>query len=351
MNYYNDNDEKICLWARELIRQGHAPAGTVDCRPVEQVQPAELAGYTQCHFFSGILGWPYALRLAGWPEDREVWTGSCPCQPFSAAGKRKGTADERHLWPAFLRLIAECRPATVFGEQVASRLGREWLAGVRTDLEALGYAFGAADLPACCQGAPHIRQRLFWVADSSGKRCIGEKWGGASGEEGKPGRYALQCCGTGGIPDAEGSGNSDWQKSTRGTLANINSNIGELRDTHNGRCAEEETVPRCAATSVGLSGAPGGLCDADQTGPQGRSGVPECQGKCATSQAGLGFWFPFDIIPFRDGKARRVEPGTFPLAHGVPARVVKLRGYGNAICPQAAAAFIRAYCEAPGGPA
>ena len=104
--------------------------------------------------------WPYALRLAGWPDDRNVWTGSCPCQPLSSAGQRKGHADERHLWPAFYSLIAECRPAIVFGEQVASKDGREWLAGVRADLEALGYACGAADLCAAGAGAPHIRQRF-----------------------------------------------------------------------------------------------------------------------------------------------------------------------------------------------
>src|SRR5690606_329182 len=70
------------------------------------------------------------------------WTGSCPCQPFSSAGKRQGERDKRHLWPEFYRLIAECNPPVVFGEQVASPLGRKWLTGVRADLEALGYAVG-----------------------------------------------------------------------------------------------------------------------------------------------------------------------------------------------------------------
>ncbi len=102
------------------------------------------------------------------PEDRLVWTGSCPCQPFSCAGKQKGTQDERHLWPEFRRLITECHPPIIFGEQVASKLGREWLAGVRADLEALGYAVGAADLCAAGATAPHLRQRLYWVADANG---------------------------------------------------------------------------------------------------------------------------------------------------------------------------------------
>lgn len=128
------------------------------------MRPSDVAGYTQCHFFAGIAGWSYALRLAGWDDDAPVWTGSCPCQPLSVAGQRKGHADQRHLWPAFYKLISECRPATVFGEQVASKDGREWLAGVRADLESAGYAVGCADLCAAGVGAPHTRNRLYWVA-------------------------------------------------------------------------------------------------------------------------------------------------------------------------------------------
>ena len=162
--YYNEIDPYAAEWLRNLIVAGHIANGDVDERSIEEVEPYDLAGYVQCHFFAGIGGWSLALRLAGWPDNEPVWTGSVPCQPLSSAGQRQGHADRRHLWPAFFRLIAECRPATVFGEQVASALGREWLAGVRADLEHMGYACGAADLPAACVGAPHIRQRLWWVA-------------------------------------------------------------------------------------------------------------------------------------------------------------------------------------------
>jgi DNA (cytosine-5)-methyltransferase 1 len=165
--YYNDNDAKACAWLRELIRVGLIAAGDVDDRGIEDVRASDLAGYEQCHFFAGIGGWSYALRLAGWPDGRSVWTGSCPCQPFSAAGRGKGTDDPRHLWPQFRRLVEECGPSVVFGEQVASKAGRSWLTGVRADLEALGYGVGAADLCAAGVGAPHIRQRLFWLADAS----------------------------------------------------------------------------------------------------------------------------------------------------------------------------------------
>lgn len=172
--YYNENDPKAAAWLRQLIDNGLIAPGFVDERSIEDVLPDELVGYTQCHFFAGIGGWSYALRLAGWPDEKPVWTASCPCQPFSQAGQGKGAADERHLWPATKWLINQLRPPKIFGEQVASKDGREWFSGVRIDLESMGYVSGAADLCAASVGAPHIRQRLYWVAnsDSSGGREI-----------------------------------------------------------------------------------------------------------------------------------------------------------------------------------
>jgi DNA (cytosine-5)-methyltransferase 1 len=164
--YYNEIDPYAAQWLRNLIVANLIAPGDVDERSIVDVRPDDLKGYGQCHFFAGIGGWSYALRIAGWPDDKPVWTGSCPCQPLSVAGQRKGHADERHLWPAFYRLIAERSPSIVFGEQVASKDGREWLAGIRADLEGLGYACGAADLCAAGVGAPHIRQRIYWLADS-----------------------------------------------------------------------------------------------------------------------------------------------------------------------------------------
>jgi DNA (cytosine-5)-methyltransferase 1 len=164
--YYNEIDPFCAEWLRRLIVAGHIAPGDVDERSITDVRPDDLHGYTQCHFFAGVGVWSAALRAEGWIDEREIWTGSCPCQPFSGAGQRKGHADERHLWPAFHRLIAERSPAVVVGEQVASRDGREWFCAVRADLEALGYACGAADLCAAGAGAVHIRQRLYWVADA-----------------------------------------------------------------------------------------------------------------------------------------------------------------------------------------
>jgi DNA (cytosine-5)-methyltransferase 1 len=161
---YNDIDPYAAEWTRNLIAAGHVAPGVVDERSIEDLRPADVDGPGQRHFFAGIGVWSYALRLAGVPDDASVWTGSCPCQPFSRAGGRRGAADERHLWPAWFRLIAECRPAVVLGEQVAGPDGRAWLAAVRADLEGSGYAVGVADLCAAGVGAPHIRQRLYFVA-------------------------------------------------------------------------------------------------------------------------------------------------------------------------------------------
>ena len=301
MNYYNEFDRKAASWLRCLINEGLIPKGEVDERDIKEVRPSDLYGYSQCHFFAGIGGWSYALRLAKWPGDKEVWTGSCPCGPFSVAGKRRATDDPRHLWPAFRWLIAQCRPATIFGEQVASKSGRAWLNGVQADLETLGYRSGAADLCAAGLGAPHIRQRLWWVADSD---C---------------------------------SGLQGWNS--------------------------EELHERAGQCVIGESGTPGRLADTDHNdNDQDRGGHKEenCipgehrEGELLPREscgAGSSFWGDAVWWPCKDGKYRRIatEPSLFPVADGLPGRVGLLRGAGNAIVPQVAQAFIEAFIENKGG--
>jgi DNA (cytosine-5)-methyltransferase 1 len=162
--YYNEHDPYAAKWLRNLIDAGEIAPGVVDERDIQQLTEGDLAGFTQVHLFAGVGGWSLALRLAGWPDDRPVWSGSCPCQPYSFAGKQLGHADDRNLWPHMLRLIRVCRPATCFGEQVASAIGHGWLDGVSLDLEDEGYAVGAAVLPASAADAPHRRDRLWFVA-------------------------------------------------------------------------------------------------------------------------------------------------------------------------------------------
>lgn len=260
--YYNEFDPFAAAWLKALIDKGLIARGDVDSRSIRDVRPDDLRGYSQCHFFAGIGGWSVAFRLAGLADDFPAWSGSCPCQPFSQAGQRKGFADPRHLWPEFFRLISERRPSIVFGEQVASSDGRLWLAGVRSDLESLGYAVGAADLCAAGVGAPHIRQRLYWLADAD-------------------------------LP-VENERASSGQQSLR----------YQVRQTFEG---------------VG-----------DATSEQKR----------ATRFA----WEQSEAIECEDGW-RRVESGARPLENGIPYRLDRIRGFGNAIVPQVAAEFIAAALE------
>jgi DNA (cytosine-5)-methyltransferase 1 len=170
MNLYNDFDSKACAWLRELVKEGQLPRGDVIEKPFQDLTYDQIAGRKQCHWFAGIGGWPYALKLAGWPATQPVWTASLPCQPFSQAGKMRGEKDERHVWPDFSRLIREHRPDTIFGEQVPAAIEQGWLDGVFADLEAEGYTCGAVVLGAHSVGAPHMRQRLYWVAYANGGR-------------------------------------------------------------------------------------------------------------------------------------------------------------------------------------
>lgn len=174
MNYYNEIDPRAAAWLRELIKDKLIPEGTVDERSITEVQPADLGGYTQCHFFAGVGGWSLALQLAGWPSDRPVWTGSCPCQPFSKGGNSEGAGDRRHLWPAFFELIKKCKPVCVFGEQVERAIKFQWLDGIQADLESENYTVGAAVLGAHSKALPHVRQRLYWLAHSN-RECDSRK--------------------------------------------------------------------------------------------------------------------------------------------------------------------------------
>ena len=275
--YYNEFDPYCAQWLRNLIDAGHIPFGDVDERSITEIDPDEIKEYDQWHFFAGLGGWGYAARLAGLPDNAPILTGSPPCQPFSSAGQhRKGCADDRHLAPHWLRMVAALRPALAFGEQVAAAINKDdWLDDLLDGLEAEGYATGAVVFPACGLGAPHIRQRLWVTArlvDANGSQC-------------------------------------------------------ETARLSSGVYAQH--------SAVGDASAFDGLVRGQQINwdEAGFSQVRPC-----SNQTG---WDDPDWLFCRDGKWRPVESGTFPLADGVPARVGRLRAYGNAIVPQVAAEIIK----------
>jgi DNA (cytosine-5)-methyltransferase 1 len=403
--YYNEFDPGAAAWLRELIKRGLIADGEVDERSIIDVTTEDIKGFTQCHFFAGIGGWSYALRLAGIPDDMKVWTGSPPCQPFSTAGQQKGKDDERHLAPHFASLVASGRPPVLFGEQVASAavFGKAakkarsqsegepewaWIDDLQDRLEAAHYAVGASDIPAAGVGAPHIRQRTFFgavrLADADGNGSLD----GFNGAEGWRTKTTSEHSCVNGLADTDGRdarfGQHGLQQTDRGAgmgsdaQAGSISAIGRLADSC-GEYLRGESGERIGSkssskgetwewewrwTDDSCGGSDVRLADSSVIGQSrqremGRSSdstscpdreehrvVDDGFGCTERSSPLNSFWRDADWLFCRDGKWRPVEPGTFPLAHGLPARVVRLRGYGNAIVPQAAAQFVRAFIDA-----
>ncbi len=386
--YYNDIDPHACETLRRLIAEGLIAPGDVDGRSIADIQPADLAGYTQVHLFAGLGGWSLALRLAGWPDDRPVWTASCPCQPFSVAGKQQGADDERHLWPEALRLICECRPLVAIGEQVSGAGGFEWLTGILADLESELYRVGASRLPACSVGAPHQRQRLWWVADRMADANKGERGWIADGEGCQPHRQTAgrqqsdsepeRGGAASGVADADGGGQSISPKLDG--KAKQDSTNGDLRRRHAGgrrqqssgmgnaddprpqgrrRDAGEHADQRAA----GPASEPRGMGDAASNGrreeradARRRDARSRAQGREQRSGDDSANDWGDHWIACADGRHRRIpspvlESGLQPLvAVGtVRGRVAALRLAGNAIVPAVGALFVRAYMASQWG--
>lgn len=392
--YYNENDPQVAAWLRELIRRGIIARGEVDERSIADVRPDDLRGFTQCHFFAGLGGWSYALRLAGIPDDYCIWTGSCPCQPFSTAGRRAGEKDERHLWPEFFRLIEAHRPGVVFGEQVASadvvgtkqeidffvavqsgdyaranrlanklvktkgfHFSRRWLDLVYSDVAGIGYAFGAKILGAHSAGSAHRRQRVFWVADANSQRRNREALSIRRRRQGQ--KEAVQSGSSLGLADS----NNPRPQRQPGAVDGIDEpgrinqapsgsdpatgGLGDAKSERRDRRPDDENSGR-RERALERAGAGSRLGDTeavrrDERRPSDKSaGAAEKPGR---SVATGNPWADVDWLECRDGKIRPIEPGLEPLVNGIPARVLRLRGYGNAIVPQTAARFVREHLE------
>jgi len=322
--YYNELNPTAALWLQASMDAGHIPHGVIDTRSIEDVRPDELFGFTQCHFFAGIGGWAIALRLAGWPDNRPVWSGSCPCQPFSTAGKGLGRNDERHLWPAWFWLIQQCRPDTIFGEQVSNAITKGWWDDVATDLEAEGYTCGAAVLPACSVGKPHKRDRLWFVADPSSGRLSKSR-------------------------------EREIQQPRRAEIVRA-SDVGYIQ--HNGQSAATQSGSDGQAVQHNAQGQ-NGASESEGAGIAGdvaNAFQSRLEGHAGNDSAAEGWEKPYGSIAESnslqwltcpDGKQGPVKSGIRLLVDGLPGRLRKaaLHGYGNAIVPYLAAEFIEGWKE------
>lgn len=323
--YYNENDSYCVEWLKNLVAADLIPPGEVDDRSIVDVTAADLRGFGQCHFFAGIGGFGLACRLAAWPDDRQIWTGGFPCQPFSVAGRQVAQEDDRHLWPVLSRLIEQKRPAVFIGENVAGIIDLA-LDGVLFDLEAAGYASRAFVVPACAVNAPHRRDRVWIAARSMAYPvCEGRLPGAQAGVH----------------SSEESSGARDGEPQRCGVAGDVEhaASIGRGE----GRAEPVVRGGRAAAAGAGVSH--GDVGHANGAGSQERHGVTGDARQERPAAVGAGWREPWSGGEYRegaDGKARRVEPGIRLLAHGVSARVAKLRAGGNAIVPQIAAEIIKA---------
>jgi len=343
--YYNENDPDCVAWLRELIEQKLIPDGVVDDRSIVDVMPEDLHGFTQKHFFAGVGGWALGCRLAGWPDSRPIETVSCPCQPLSCAGAQQGELDIRHPWPEYHRIKRQLEPCETFGEQVASPLGIEWCDGISLDLEELGYDVAAFDLPAASVGAPHIRQRLHWMANPDHERCARV--------------------------------NPLLRSEATGRFAGDLLEIARRGEASGVADANEPTCQQGCALNGGCTDGSGagqkpGPCGGRGAGRLGRPHDQGLQGRGLRSVGDAGQWSAWSPSPSfvscADGKTRRVEPSAFPLVDGIPSRVgplltalrglgggaikaarlnriTRLHAYGNAIVPELAAQFIGSYLD------
>lgn len=344
MNYYNENNPHAAQWLRELIKQGVIGYGWVDERSIEDVKPSDLEGFTQHHFFAGIGVWSYALRQAGWPDSKPIWTASCPCQPFSQAGQGLGFDDKRHLWPHLFWLVVQCRPKRMVGEQVSGKDGRAWIDLVQADLEGANFASGSIELCSAGVGSPNIRHRNYWFAlglgdtNSQGLEGHGDGYQTETGRE-TTFRPITAPSQSNGMADATGP------RLFSGAQSGIYSGK-ESTGSRNGQPERSGTIIRMADDGSGRrkmeninSGSIG------QTGQEWQANQSGMHGASDRTSPVNGSWRNADWLFCKDGKWRPVEPGTFPLAHGVTGRMDLLRGYGNAINAEVAKEFIQAISE------
>ena len=228
----------------------------------------------------------------------DVISGGFPCQPFSVAGKRRGSEDDRYLWPEMLRVIEELRPAWVVGENVAGIVNMA-LDTALSDLEAKGYAAGAFIIPACAVDAPHRRDRVAIVAWNNDSKPDGRK------------------------PFASLGGTQKRESSQSGRICNVVADA----DSEKWNWGQQQ----CSTTGKSRFTDGGYVPDPDNRGkPLWRNGeLPAVKG-IGTGQSS----FRGGASEYGGGEWWATEPDVGRVADGVPHRVDRLRSLGNAVVPQ-----------------
>ena len=256
----------------------------------------------------------------------DVLTGGFPCQPYSSAGKRLGKADERHLWPEMLRIVQECAPRYVVGENVFGLIG--WNGGmvfdeVCTDLENCGYAVQSYVLPACAVNAPHRRNRIWFVAYAGG--------GDARPDEG--GNQSTQ-----GNVRGQDTGNVFRPLGGHGIVADTDNarTDNDLRTDRHGE-AQNEGRKGFAFAEHRPHGIDGDVADTDGA----RRGQNHGKGKPRFVDQARPGWESFPTQPpvcgGNDGIPSELDGITFSKW-----RRESIKGYGNAIVPQVAFEIFKA---------
>jgi len=342
--YYNEFEPKAAAWLRQLIKNGDIAHGVVDERSIKDVEAQDLRGFTQHHFFAGIGTWSYSLRNAGWTDDRPVCTASLPCQPFSAAGAGRGKDDERHLLPHFLELVKQCGFDTIIGEQVATAIKHGWLDDLSANMEREGYRLGTCVLGAHSVNSPHQRQRLYWVASKLGDTNIKR-----SQKHGQARKLHIR----------EQDGASEERSNINASLFN------GMADTNvRGRSQDLQQISRKEPERDRSDKLDNGVAFTYEQGSQ-RLVKPRILNEGDDCKQ---WWYvqldsessSHDLYWCRDGKVRPIKPGLEPMVNGLArgvvysggaiepnntslARVVRLKGYGNAIQADTAKEFITAF--------
>ena len=354
--YYNENDPEAVAALRQLIADGVIASGEVDPRSIKDVTADDLRGFTQCHFFAGAGLWSVAARLAGWPDDRALWSASCPCQPFSSAGARLGTDDPRHLWPDLYRIVRSARaagfgPPVLVGEQIAGSAGYGWFDGVRADLAREEIAARPVDIPACAIDAPHERNRLWWLAVADAESFRG---GREQPERRSEGRTADGLADAGGVLADRDRGREWGHTGSPRSTPGASEGAAWPADGHS---AERGHDPRRGGNDYPRPGRSLEHAAGERRGEGGAEAGVQC-GRPAVAGANLreqqhrpngSWWADAEWIECHDGKARRAKPGIPMLVDGMVGRASVWRLAGNSIVPQLAAEVIAAFLDAEAG--